>query len=86
MHLKQRLKKCIDKYLSIRQISPFIEAPNSKVHTSVFGVNDKVYTLHINTLKNIREEAIKSAKPQTKIILATMFSFNDTEVRIERKL
>lgn len=53
--------------------------------TSIFGVNDEVYK-DIETLDKNQHDLIKASNHQTKIMLSTLSTFNETEERINKQL
>ena len=53
--------------------------------TSVFGVNDEVYR-DIDTLNNNQQKLIDAANHQTKIMISTITTVNQTEEQIKKKL
>lgn len=53
--------------------------------TSVFGVNDEVYR-DIDDLSSNQKELIKAANHQTKVMVSTVSTMNDTEVKINNQL
>lgn len=56
-----------------------------KLMTSIFGVNDEVYT-DINNLEKNQQQLIHASSHQTKFMLQALSQFNDTENRIYSKL
>ncbi|EFA12583.2 hypothetical protein TcasGA2_TC001822 [Tribolium castaneum] len=53
--------------------------------TSVFGVNDEVYQ-DIENLENNQQDLRRSASHQTKFMISSLASFNETEQRINKRL
>lgn len=53
--------------------------------TSIFGVNDEVYR-DLDELSFNQKELIKAAQHQTKVMVSTLFSINETETRINNQL
>ncbi|KAL1487858.1 hypothetical protein ABEB36_015508 [Hypothenemus hampei] len=53
--------------------------------TSVFGVNDEIYT-DIENLDRNQQELLKTSNHQTRFMMQALSTFNDTEDRIHNKL